>query len=71
MKLIMKPYDFACHLEMCEPGFFVAEKQLCFKSEYTRPDGSPEAYNSAGEAYHGDPDNLVIPVNPVWIQEET
>ena len=66
----MKPYSWQCTLDMCEPGFFVANEQLCFKSEYHREDGSPEAYNSAGEAYHGDPINMVIPVEPIWEDTE-
>ena len=63
--LVMKPYGWQCKLEECEPGFFVVDGRLCFKSEYS-VNGKPEAYNSAGEAYHGDPEALVTPVIYEW-----
>ena len=66
IKLIMKPGGWPCTVDECEPGVFVAQKQLCFKSEYHRDGGEAEAFNSAGEAYHGDPDGLVTPVEPIW-----
>ena len=65
MRLIIKPSDWECTLEMCPPGCFVIDGQLCFKTEYHHDGGEPMAYNSAGEAYHGKSDQ-VQPVEAVW-----
>lgn len=70
--LIIKPKDWACTLEECEPGFFLSGEQLCFKSEYRRiidgEDRGIEAFNSAGEAYHGGgKTDIVIPAEAIWL----
>lgn len=65
-QLIINPNGWPCTLEECPPGPFVDLKYntLCFKSEYHSENGKPEAYNSAGEFYHGD--GLVQPVIAEW-----
>jgi len=68
--LIIKPAGWPCTLDECAPGFFVANGQLCFKSEYGRADGSSDAFNSAGEAYHSKSDELIQPVIEEWIDDE-
>jgi len=47
MELIITPDGWPCFLEECQPGFFIYEGQLCFKSEY----GMDGIYNSAGEYF--------------------
>ena len=63
-KLVLVPVGWPCSLEECPPGAFLfAEEHVGFKSEYRRSDGKPEAFNEAGEAYHGD--------GPVWSLKPT
>ena len=52
-------------------GHFMYENQLCFKSEYNLDDkGSPQAFNSSGEIFHGGDHVLVQPVNMELIVED-
>lgn len=60
------PDGWPCTLEECPPGFFVCEKQLCFKTEY----GQNECYNSAGETFCGEKTEYVQPVVAEWQNEE-
>lgn len=60
-RLIITPKSWACALAECEPGFFVYEDQLCFKSEY----GPDDVYNSAGERF-SDKTVIVQPVEAEW-----
>jgi hypothetical protein len=54
------PYGWACSIEDCPAGAFVpvdgVKTNICFKTEY----GNNEAYNCAGEYYHGK--GLVQPI---------
>jgi hypothetical protein len=60
------PNGCPCTLEECPPGPFVPQSSpdmLCFKSEYGNSEGSLDAYNSAGEYYHGE--GMVQPVKMI------
>lgn len=69
-QLILAPNSWACSYAECPPGFFVnSGRQLCFKSEYSE-NGRPVGYNSEGEFYCGDLDEMVQPVEPKWEEVE-
>jgi hypothetical protein len=46
-RLEIRPDGWPVKLKDCPPGFFIWEKQLCFKSEYE----DAAVYNSAGEYF--------------------
>jgi hypothetical protein len=52
-RLELKPSGFPCTLSECEPGFFLFNDELCFKSKYTNDDGTPDAYCESGESFWG------------------
>lgn len=73
------PLGWPCTLKEAPPGPFVTMENpelLCFKTEYARTgeDGKylgREAYNSAGEAFHGKGDvHIIQPVEMVVTEEE-
>jgi len=64
-RLIIYPNDWVATLRDCPAGFFVAEEQLCFKTDYITGD-KIEAYNSAGEVFCGSDNTLVQPVTYEW-----
>ena len=68
LKLI--PVGFAQTIKECPPGHLLAQnKYVGFKSEYCDEKGEPEVYNEAGEYFHGDPGELVIPLSPEWEEQ--
>lgn len=68
-RLIIEPDGWPCALSECPPGPFISlayPDLLCFKSEYStkvKDEYRCDAYNSAGEYYHGD--GLVQPVEMI------
>lgn len=50
-KLELKPDGFECTLAECQPGLFLYKDEVCFKSEYTKDDGTPEAFCDSGESF--------------------
>ena len=63
-QIILGPKGWPCSYEDCPPGLFLADNQICFKSEYSK-DGKGVGYNSSGECYHGESD-LIQPLTAVW-----
>lgn len=63
------PEGWPCTLEECNPGAFLFEGQLCFKSEYANSDGKIEAYNSAGEFFCRPKECIVQAVTYEWDEE--
>jgi len=63
-ELKMLPDGWPVDIEDCPAGFFVYEKQLCFKNEY----GNDGIFNSAGE-YFCPRGIKVQPVIYQWIEE--
>lgn len=49
-RLIAKLHGWPCTLEECEPGHFIYEGNVGFKTEY-RTAGEVEVYNEAGEFF--------------------
>jgi hypothetical protein len=75
IKRVIIPNGWPCKLIEAPPGPFVTLENpelLCFKSEYMRSDGvHPEAYNSAGEAFHGNgPGHMVQPVDMITEEDD-
>ncbi len=71
----LKPDGWPCRLAECPPGPFLFKEALGFKSEYTSDKGFPEAYNEAGEYFHGDgksdaKDQIVQPLIVEWVEVE-
>lgn len=59
------PLGWPTSLRAAPPGPFVTldnPELLCFKSEYSKDSGAPEALNSAGEYFCGDDTALIQPV---------
>jgi hypothetical protein len=72
-RLLIEPSGWPCTLKECPPGFFLYEKQLCFKTEYGKAINfqgpyEPDAYNSAGEHFCL-LDAEVQPVTDRWEEE--
>lgn len=64
-ELRITPDGWPVDIEECQPGFFVYEGQLCFKSEYNEC----EVFNSAGEYFQ--PRGIKVqPVTYEWVEGE-
>jgi len=65
--LLLVPDGWPCKLKDCQPGFFVYEDQLCFKTEY----GDGDIFCSSGEYFSKDgrQDLIVQPVSYEWREE--
>jgi len=71
IRKIIVPNGWPCTLSEATPGPFVTLENpelLCFKSEYHEQDGRVRAFNSAGEFFCGEADEIVQPVS--MIEEE-
>lgn len=67
-KLTLVPDGWPCTLEDCPPGPFLFKNTLCFKSEYRSPKGKVDAYNEAGEYFHGE--GPVQPLKAIWEEND-
>ncbi len=47
----IEPDGWKCLIEECQPGHFVYEGELCFKTEYGKDSGDIEVYCSSGEFF--------------------
>lgn len=69
-KPILAPRGFPCSFLEADAGPFIFDGNLCHKTEYRRPDGTPEAYCESGEAFHAKGDIVVQPVSLHWRFED-
>lgn len=46
-RLVIKPYEFPCTLNDCEPGLFVFGGEVCMKTDYGT------YFNCVGEVFWG------------------
>lgn len=72
-KYWLAPLGWPCTLDQCEPGPFMYEGRLGFKSEYVS-DGVMEAYNCGGEMFwagcKSEDERRQVIVQPVSVEED-
>jgi hypothetical protein len=60
-----------CSIAECQPGHFILNEELCFKSEYRNEASKPEVFNCAGEYLCVDFEKTIVqPVDIMWGHEE-
>jgi hypothetical protein len=62
----MKPSDFPCTLEECNPGHILYNDKVYFKTEYRNNLGRIEAYCDSGEFFCVGPEAVVTPLIYEW-----
>ena len=71
-QITIEPKGWPCKLKECEPGLFLYNNTLGFKSSYREVSGTHELFLASGESFWGGTSRLEerdeLIVQPVWIR---